>query len=194
MLVKELEALEIPVRIVELNAETVRDQARGGRHIFYGDVGDPEVLESLDVHEAEALVLTIPDEEAVLRALQTARRLAPELYIAVRTSFPTMGQRAAHLGADHVTVEEHAAANSLREALLERLGSELIGLQEISAELVNDEDWTEDEESATDVADRADDGEQPSAEAERASESASDDGAKDVESSNGEPRESSPTV
>ena len=112
-------------------------------------------LESLDVHEAEALVLTIPDEEAVLRALQTARRLAPELYIAVRTSFPTMGQRAAHLGADHVTVEEHAAANSLREALLERLGSELIGLQEISAELVNDEDWTEDEESATDVADRA---------------------------------------
>ena len=120
-----LEQIGVPVVIAELNAETVRDQARKGRTIIYGDVGDPEVLESLGVHRAAALVLTIPDEEAVLRACQMARRLVPELYIAVRTSFPTMGMRAAELGANHVTVEEFAAADDLCRAVLGYLSLEV---------------------------------------------------------------------
>ncbi len=137
ILTAELEGLGVPVVIAELNAATVRNQTRSGRSITYGDVADPEVLESLNVREADALVLTIPDEEAVLRALQTARRMVPELYIAVRTSFPTMGQRATQLGANHVTVEEHASAHHLRQALLEQLLGEEAPLPNIEAESIS---------------------------------------------------------
>lgn len=118
---QRLERIGVPTIVVELNANTVRSEARRGRTIVFGNVSDPEVLESLEIHEADALVLTIPDEEAALRACQAARRLVPDLYIAVRTSFPEKGERAEQLGASHVTVEEFAAAEDLCHAVMGRI-------------------------------------------------------------------------
>lgn len=105
-----LAVLNVPCTIIELNPRTVQKQAAIGRDVVYGDVTNPEVLERADVREADAVVLTMPDEEATLRAVQLVRQLAPGALIAARTNFLSGSFVAHSLGADVVAVEEVATA------------------------------------------------------------------------------------
>ena len=66
---EELEKQSIPYSIIELNQATVRTQTRLGRRIVFGDIANPDVLESAGLTTADALVLTIPDESASMLAL-----------------------------------------------------------------------------------------------------------------------------
>lgn len=120
-LADRLYAMRVPIVIIELNPSTVRRQAGLGRTVLYGDATNPEVLESAGIRSADALLLTIPDEDAMLRACQVARKMNPELFIAVRTNFLSQAIRARQLGADHVTVEEMATAEAMETQVLEQL-------------------------------------------------------------------------
>lgn len=110
--------LEIPHTVIELNPTTVRRQTRLGRSIIYGDVTNPEVLESAGVREADAIIVTIPDEEAMLRACEVIRRLSPTIFIAVRTNFLSRAIMARDRGADHVTVEEMETAQAMEREVV----------------------------------------------------------------------------
>ncbi len=125
-LVQLLEEAGFRTTVIELNPGTVATEARLGRKIFFGDASSADVLEAAGIDEADALLLTIPDEEAVHRACTWARRLSPSIFIAARTGTIARGERALELGADHVTVDEVATAEAMRRAVLERLlpGSE----------------------------------------------------------------------
>jgi CPA2 family monovalent cation:H+ antiporter-2 len=114
--------LNIPFTVIELNPRTVERQAVIGRPIVYGDVTNPEVLESAGIRSADAIILTIPDDEATLRACQAIRSIAPDVFIAARTNFLS-GKFIAHqLGADLVTVEELATAQAMEKEVLAKLG------------------------------------------------------------------------
>ena len=103
----------VPITIIEQNAATVAAQRDLGRTIVHGDVSDPNVLDSAGLRDAAALVLTIPDREATLRACRTARDLAPDLHIAVRAAHLADGLLAKDLGADVVTVAEVETAKAM---------------------------------------------------------------------------------
>jgi CPA2 family monovalent cation:H+ antiporter-2 len=118
-----LEIAEVPFCIVDLNQQTITTQRKLGRHALYGDVSNPDVLESVDVEHASGVVLTIPDDEATLRACRTVRTLSPHVFIAARTSFLSKAIAATQLGADHVTVEEVATADTMARQVMERLAS-----------------------------------------------------------------------
>lgn len=117
--VDELERLGIHCVVIELNAFTVRSERRRGRTMLYGDVSDPEVLESAGVEHARGLFITIPDDDAAVRACRVARELHPPLFIATRTHFPGPGERAREAGADHVSVDEEVSAADMRRAIRE---------------------------------------------------------------------------
>ncbi|MAY74536.1 MAG: hypothetical protein CMJ31_07505 [Phycisphaerae bacterium] len=121
-----LELLGVRVTIIELNTATVRRQLALGRSIIYGDITNAGVLESAGVPDADAVLLTVPDEEAMLRACQLCRRLAPSAFIAARAAVLSRGIVARELGADDVTVAEIATAASMADsvatALAERTG------------------------------------------------------------------------
>lgn len=119
---EKLSEAGVDYTIVELNPSTVRTQGGLGRSIVFGDIASPEVLESAGLRHADAIVLTIPDEDAVLRACQTIRRLAPQIFIAARTDFLSRGMLARGLGADYVIADEIASAEAMRVAVLDRLG------------------------------------------------------------------------
>ena len=106
--------------VVEMNVETVRRQRQLGRSIVFGDVSDPEILENAGIHEAQALVLTIPDESAVLRACRTAKSMNPNVFIIARTNFLSRAMVAHNLGANETVVEEMATAEKM-DALLVRV-------------------------------------------------------------------------
>ncbi len=112
--------------IVEINSECVRDRRmeETGEHRFiFGDVSNPEVLETAGIHESDALVLTMPDEQSALRACAIARRLKPNIFITARITFASQSRMARELGADVVIVEEAETARGMKEAVLARLES-----------------------------------------------------------------------
>jgi len=110
--------------VVELNPSTVRDEARAGTSIVFGDVGNPEVLESAGLASADVLVMTMPDEEAAARAAAVARRRNPALLIATRVHAVSHIPALKRAGADCVVADESATAEALLAALHKRLGGQ----------------------------------------------------------------------
>jgi CPA2 family monovalent cation:H+ antiporter-2 len=112
-LVERLEAEGMRCTIVDLNPRTVITQRSLGREVVLGDISNREVLEAAGVREAEAVLLTVPDEDATLRACQLIRSMAPRVVIAARTNVLSRAILAKSLGADLVTVEEMATAETM---------------------------------------------------------------------------------
>ncbi|MFO0861502.1 MAG: cation:proton antiporter [Phycisphaerales bacterium] len=122
-LAARLDVQSVPYTVIELNPETVRRQRKLNRSILYGDVTNPEVLEAAGARIADAIVITIPDDEATLRAIATARMLAPKTFIACRTGFLSGAFRAYEAGADHAVVEEVVTADAMEKQIFEKLQS-----------------------------------------------------------------------
>jgi CPA2 family monovalent cation:H+ antiporter-2 len=120
-LADRFEFLGVPYIVVELNPRTVSRQGKLGRKVVYGDITNPEVLESAGLAHAMAVLLTIPDDETILRACRVVRSIAPHVFIAARTSFLSGSFAAMQLGADVVTVEEVATAAAMERDVLARL-------------------------------------------------------------------------
>ena len=125
LIAQKLERVGITYTVVELNPATVQEQSRRGRTAIFGDVGNVEVLESAGIGNADALVLTIPDEEAVLRTCAVARRRAPDIFIAARTRVVSKREDLMEVGADSVTVDETSAAEEMARAVMERVGLDM---------------------------------------------------------------------
>jgi len=120
-------AAGIPFVVIELNPETVRRQRKLGRAIVFGDVANPEVLESANLHGAEAIVLTIPDDDGTLRACRSIRSLSPTVFIAARTSFLSRANQATELGVNQVTIEEVATARDMASQVMRMLTKKGLG-------------------------------------------------------------------
>ncbi len=109
--------------VVEQNPETVKRQKLLGKKIILGDISQEPTLISAGIDTADILALTIPDEQAVLKATKVARQLRPGIYIVARTTYSSSGMEAAQLGADAVVKAEQAVANHFYELLLRKLRS-----------------------------------------------------------------------
>ncbi|MGD9688918.1 MAG: cation:proton antiporter [Phycisphaerales bacterium] len=118
-----LEVNGVPFTIVELNARTVETQERLGRPVVFGDIGNPEVLEKAGIRSADAVFLTVPDDDAVMRACQAIRALAPHVFIAARTTYLSTAFRASAAGADDVTTSEVATAEAMAKRVIARIKS-----------------------------------------------------------------------
>ncbi len=112
--------------IVDSNPNTVETQEKLGRRVVHGDIADEQVLRRAGIERASILALTVPDEQAVLRATELARRLKPDIYIVARTTHSSAGMEAARLGADEVVKAEQAVARQIYEMLVRKLGSQPI--------------------------------------------------------------------
>lgn len=116
-----LDKAGVSFTVIELNPDTVAEQLRRHRSIVFGDVANQHVLESAGLGHADALILTVPDEDAVLRACVAARRRNPGTFIAVRTGLLSHSRAVTDIGADHVVVDEIATAEAMVRVVMERL-------------------------------------------------------------------------
>ncbi len=121
--------------VIEMNAETVKKQKALGRSIMFGDVADPEVLQSAGVMDASAMVLTVPDDTAGVRATRIAKSLKPDLPVVVRAQYVSRASEAKAQGADHTVIEEIATAMAM-ERLVERVVLERDTIEEALKEQV----------------------------------------------------------
>lgn len=124
-LADRLDAMGAPYVIVDLNSNTVQRQTKAGRRVVFGDIGNPEVLEAAGLAEADAVIVTIPDDEAALRAVQAVRQAAPDVFIGVRMQFLSGMMRALELGATEVVVAEVTVAMALERDMMRALAAHL---------------------------------------------------------------------
>lgn len=111
----------LAVTIIEINPQTVQRQFGLGRSVVYGDARNPEVLDQAGIHHAAVVVLTVPDEDAVLAACRTARALNPAVFIAARANTVSKGMMARELGADDVVIEELVTAEAMAGQVIDGL-------------------------------------------------------------------------
>lgn len=96
----------IPYSIIELNAETVREEKRKGEPIVYGDAIHDEILHSVNLHKARVIVVAISDPSATKKIILNIRESNKHVYIIVRTRFLNEIDENLRLGADEVIPEE----------------------------------------------------------------------------------------
>ncbi|MFG0326164.1 MAG: cation:proton antiporter [Phycisphaerales bacterium JB037] len=110
-----------PFVIIELNPQTVKRQQQLGRRAVFGDATSPEVLESAGAEGACAIVVTIPDDDSMLRVCKSVRTMAPDACIVARASVASAGMLARLIGVQHVVVEEIATAESMAGRVMSEL-------------------------------------------------------------------------
>lgn len=101
-----LRDVRIPYAVLEMNPATVREAGSRGEPIYFGDCSRRALLEHLRVEDARLLVIAISDPTATRLAVQTARRLNPNLHIVVRTHYLAEVDELRMLGADEIIPEE----------------------------------------------------------------------------------------
>lgn len=96
----------IPLIILDVNAERVREARQSGAPVYYGDVTSDEALRHAALDHARVIVLLLNDPDALRRAVAAARELAPQVYIVARSRFIAERDTLVRLGADLVVYEE----------------------------------------------------------------------------------------
>ncbi|MDB4972106.1 MAG: Glutathione-regulated potassium-efflux system protein KefC [Myxococcaceae bacterium] len=106
--------------IVDLNAALLRHASDDGFCAYFGDIATPEVLEQLNVGKARELVLLISDPTALERAVSLIRRVAPHVFLTVRTRYAGEVKALAAAGANEVVAAEVEAGRAITACVLRR--------------------------------------------------------------------------
>lgn len=96
----------IPYTVIETNPETVKNELNKGFSIIYGDATQAEVLKQAGLEQARIAVAAISDPAALRRIIGLVKRLAPQVYLIVRTRYVSQMKALYRLGADEVIPEE----------------------------------------------------------------------------------------
>jgi CPA2 family monovalent cation:H+ antiporter-2 len=104
--VEAVQAIGVPVVILELNPHTVREAQAAGLTAHLGDACRDEVLEHAGLASASALVITVPDYDATLGAIRHAVALAPHVPVIVRARYHRFARDFSEAGASFVIDEE----------------------------------------------------------------------------------------
>lgn len=129
----------IPYIIIELNAETVKEELRKGEPIVYGDAMQANILEHARIGAARSVVIAISDLKAAENVLSSIRRINKSIYVIVRTRSVKEVPVFMKLGASEVIPEEFETSveiftRVLNKFLIPRDQIELF-IQEIRTEI-----------------------------------------------------------
>jgi CPA2 family monovalent cation:H+ antiporter-2 len=96
----------IPYFIIEYNAETVKEEAKKGEPIIFGDASQDIILEHVRIHNARVAVVAISNPEAAKLVVQNIRTICRTVYIVARVRYVSEVQEYITLGANEVISEE----------------------------------------------------------------------------------------
>ena len=119
-----LEAAQIPFVAVDEDLDRLRLARRFGHEVRYGDLSDPNLLTTLDVDRARAVIVAVPEFQAARRLVDALRRFHPGVPALV--SVQTLGQQdqMRQLGAEHVVALSLEGTLRFSRLVLTSLGVE----------------------------------------------------------------------
>ncbi len=151
-LVNVLDSLEIPILVIESDAEQ-RDYLNQRKiPTIYGDAGNSEVIVHAHLEKARALVITVSDETTSPLIVMAARDINPTLPIIARASTEKGVRYLSKVGANHIVHLELEGGLELVHHTLLSLGFPLREVHEFAEAVRRDNydvDITSDEEHET---------------------------------------------
>jgi len=118
-----LRAKSLPFTAIERSTEQIDSVARFGNKVYYGDASRLEVLRAAGAREASALVLSMDDVEASVRAAEIARRNFPDVRIYARARNRKHAYRLMDLGLQVIWRETYLTSLDMARVLLCGLGT-----------------------------------------------------------------------
>lgn len=110
--------------VLDVNAERVREARRRGEPVYYGDATSREMLELVGVGRALQVAVLLNDPDAGLRAVRSARALAPEARILARARYVADVQPLLQAGATEVVAQEFEASLEIIGRVMDQAGGE----------------------------------------------------------------------
>ena len=110
----------IPYVIIEMNPQTVKNEAGKGEMIYYGDASQEAVLQQANIGKARVVVVVISDLVAGRKITAMVRKENPKAFIIVRTRFVAEMESLYALGANQVIPEEFETSIELFSRVLAR--------------------------------------------------------------------------
>lgn len=107
----------VPVLIIDFNPRIVQYLAKERVHVLYGDVGDPEILDFLNLQEASLIISTAQDREDNMILLSEVKRKKLKVPVVTRASTIEDARLLYKAGADYVILPEIVAADFIQHIL-----------------------------------------------------------------------------
>ncbi len=105
-LVEYLTREKIPLVVMDFNPHVVKMLEEKGVNVIYGDVGDPDVIESLDLENTKLIISTAPALEDNEILLTEIRKRKSDAKIVMRAEDKNHAEVLKKLGADYVILPE----------------------------------------------------------------------------------------
>jgi monovalent cation:H+ antiporter-2, CPA2 family len=118
-----LKDFDIPLVIIDLNLDTVRNLMESGQAAIYGDASRRDILEAAGTKKADYLLVTIPDVLTRTAVILTAKELNPQLHVFARARYLQERVWLDEVGATDICIEEVETAIGLAILLLREVGA-----------------------------------------------------------------------
>lgn len=115
-----LRLLDVPRLVIEADPDRVDKLMELGVPVLYGEAGNSEILEHVNLSRARALVITLPDDLSALAVVSAARQIAPDVHVISRAATYDGARRLRSMGAGEVVRPElEGGIEMVRRTLLE---------------------------------------------------------------------------
>lgn len=140
---RALHACGRPLVVLEMSIDNVQRGKALGLPVYYGDATSEEALQHARLRHARMLVLLMNDPQAARRIVDTARRIAPDVPLLMRTRFLRERAELLGMGASHVVAEEVEGAVEVVSRMLRVLEVPRNTIEDRIRELRSDTQTTE---------------------------------------------------
>jgi hypothetical protein len=101
-LIAAFDKLEASFVVLDFDPKIVRQLGNMGIDVVYGDIGDPEILEDLDLNKARMVISTVPNYHDNLALIDEVKRINSRALIWVTAAQVSEASKFYRLGADYV--------------------------------------------------------------------------------------------
>lgn len=126
-----LAVADIPFIALDSDALIVEKERKKGHPIFYGDVCNPQLLESVGASNAKIIILTLNDVEATEKLVKTLRKMYPEIDVYARGHSLSKCRELRKLGASGAVSETLETSLELARMALEKASFDNVRQEEI---------------------------------------------------------------
>ncbi|MFH1722657.1 MAG: cation:proton antiporter [Candidatus Altiarchaeota archaeon] len=116
-IIKTLKELGEEYLVVDYNPETVSQLIQEGVPCIYGDIGDVELLERIDLKDADIVISTVPSETDGKLLIQETKKRNPNSLMFVRAKTLDAALELYYFGADYVIIPDMLAGKKVSEFL-----------------------------------------------------------------------------
>lgn len=119
-LAKSAQEMNISYTILEMNAETVKNEKTKGEPIHYGDATHEILLQHAGIMTCKVLAILINDPLASIRVTEVARKMNPNVYIITRAHYIGQIKSVLLVGANEVVSDELGSSIEIFTKVLQK--------------------------------------------------------------------------